>query len=106
MFPFDGIAGRIVAKLLHFYNRRLAVLARKRLAAGTYGARNAGWRLLVPGFTHEPGQSGRLLLSGIWRWVKMEIGALRLRDSGPRAHLSPAQMTAPSEPVPAPASKG
>ena len=77
-FPFDGLAGRIAAKFIAFYNRRLVAIARKRQAAGTYGARNAGWRLLIPGFTHEPKQSGRLLFSGIRRWLWMEIKALWL----------------------------
>ena len=98
-FPFDGIGGRIAARMIRFYNRRLAVLARKRIAAGVYGARNAGWRLLVPGFTHEPKQSGRLLFSGIWRWVKMEIGALRMQARAPRAKELPAAVDAPVEPV-------
>jgi hypothetical protein len=98
-FPFDGIGGRIAAKTIRFYNRRLAALARKRIAAGVYGARNAGWRLLFPGFTPEPKQSGRLLCSGIWRWVKMEIAALRLRERVPRSKELPAAMEAPVEPV-------
>jgi flavin-dependent dehydrogenase len=89
-FPFDGIGGRIAAKAIRFYNRRLAVLARKRIAAGTYGARNAGWRLLVPGFTHEPKQSGRLLCSGIWRWVKMEMRAWWLGARKPEPQGQPA----------------
>jgi flavin-dependent dehydrogenase len=89
-FPFDGIGGRIAAKMIRFYNRRLAALARKRIAAGVYGARNAGWRLLVGGFTHEPKQSARLLLSGIWRWVKMEIGGLWLRARVPQVRDSAA----------------
>ena len=75
-FPFDGTAGRIAAKLIAFYNRRLVALARKRIAAGTYGARNARWRLLIPGFTHEPKQAARMLLSGIRRWLWLEIKAL------------------------------
>ena len=78
MFPFDGRGGRIAAKLIAFYNRRLTVLARKRIAAGVYGKRNAGWRLLIPGFTPDPKVSGRLLFSGIARWLKMELGALWL----------------------------
>jgi hypothetical protein len=78
-FPFDGRAGRIAAKLIAFYNRRLVAIARKRTAAGCYGARNAGWRLLVPGFTPQPKQTGRLLFSGIGRWLKMEFRALWLR---------------------------
>lgn len=75
-FPSDGLGGRIAAKLISFYNRRLVALARKRIAAGTYGARNAGWRLLVPGFTPEAKTSGWLLFSGIRRWLWMEIKAL------------------------------
>ncbi len=74
-FPFDGRPGKIAARLISFYNRRLSVIARKRIAAGTYGARNAGWRLLIGGFTMEPKVSVRLLFKGIWRWVKMEINA-------------------------------
>ena len=85
-FPFDGIAGRIAAKFMAFYNRRLVAIARRRVAAGTFGARNAGWRLLIPGFTHEPKQSGRLLFSGIRRWLWMEIKALWLR---PKASAPP-----------------
>jgi len=81
-FPFDGTGGRIAAKLIALYNRRLAAIARKRLAAGTYGARNAGWRLLIPGFTPEPKQSGRLLFKGIWLWLKLEMRALLLRRGG------------------------
>ncbi len=75
-FPFDGRAGRIAARLIAFYNRRLSVLARKKIAAGIYGSRNSGWRLLVGGFTPEPGVSGRLLFQGIRRWLKMELAAL------------------------------
>jgi flavin-dependent dehydrogenase len=90
-FPFDGLAGRIAAKLIAFYNRRLVALARKRIAAGTYGARNAGWRLLIPGFTHEFKQSGSLLLKGIRRWLWVEIKALWQRR---KAKPAPAAETA------------
>ncbi len=90
-FPFDGLGGRIAAKLMSFYNRRLVALARKRIAAGTYGERNAGWRLLVPGFTPEPGTSGRLLFTGIRRWLWLEIKALWLR---PKANAMPVAGTA------------
>ena len=104
-FPFDGLGGRIAAKLISFYNRRFAVLARKRIAAGTYGARNAGWRLLVPGFTPEPGTSGRLLFSGIRRWLWMEMKALwqgkRAAKKSPPAKVA----AAPAAPVPESAAK-
>ncbi len=75
-FPFDSVGGRLAVKVISFFNRRLVVLARKRIAAGTYGARNAGWRLLVPGFAPEAGTAGRLLLSGLRRWLWMEFRAL------------------------------
>jgi hypothetical protein len=92
-FPFDGIAGRIAVKLMSFFNRRLVALARKRIAAGTYGARNAGWRLLVPGFTPEAKTSGRLLFSGIRRWLWMELKALL-----PRAKRQPSAQPVAAEP--------
>ena len=75
-FPFDGRPGRIAARLITFYNRRLALLAKKKIAAGKYGERNAGWRLLVGGFTPDHDVSGRLLFKGIWLWLKMEFAAL------------------------------
>jgi hypothetical protein len=91
-FPFDGRPGRIAARLIAFYNRRLTAIARKRIAAGTYGARNAGWRLLVGGFTMEPKVSGRLLFSGLWRWIKLEINAAFLPKAKRR---SPTPLPAP-----------
>ncbi len=92
-FPFDGRPGRIAARLIAFYNRRLVAIAKKRLAAGTYGTRNAGWRLLIGGFTAEPKVSGRLLFKGLWKWIKMEIGA---------AFLPKLKKRAPQAPMPAP----
>jgi flavin-dependent dehydrogenase len=65
-FPFDGVPGRVVARFMGFYNRRLAVLAQRKLAAGVYGARNAGWRLLPGGFLPDA-SSVRLLLRGLAR---------------------------------------
>jgi flavin-dependent dehydrogenase len=93
-FPFDGRAGQIAAKLIAFYNRRLSVIARKRLAAGVYGRRNVGWRLLIPGFTPDPSQSGRLLFRGIGRWLRLELGAMWLR--GTREERRPDRNPAPS----------
>lgn len=77
-FPFDGRPGRIAARLITFYNRRLSRIARKRIAAGRYGEKNAGWRLLVGGFTPEHKVAGRLLFDGIIRWLKLEWSALWL----------------------------
>ncbi len=95
-FPFDGIGGRIASKFIAFYNRRLVALARKRIAAGTFGRRNKGWRLLVPGFTPAPGTSGRLLLKGIRRWLWMEFKAILRRTP---------KQAPPAPPLPEPAPK-
>jgi flavin-dependent dehydrogenase len=70
-FPFDGKPGRAVAAFMAFYNRRLATLARRKIAAGTYGSRNAHWRLLVGGFLPD-NTSGKLLLQGLARWAVAE----------------------------------
>lgn len=70
-FPFDGRPGRVVAAFMAFYNRRLAALARRKIAAGTYGMRNAHWRLLVGGFLPDS-TSGKLLLRGLLRWAIAE----------------------------------
>ncbi len=91
-FPFDGKPGRVVAAFMAFYNRRLAALAGRKLAAGTYGARNAHWRLLVGGFLPD-GTSGRLLLRGLLRWACAEWRALFLP---PKAEAR-APIVAPSE---------
>jgi hypothetical protein len=76
--PFDGVPGRIVAKILRFQNARLVALARKRQAAGVYGKRNAGWRLLVGGFVPDASVL-KLLFKGVRLWLRAEWGALWLR---------------------------
>lgn len=88
-FPFDGRPGQIAAAVMRFYNARLVALARRKLAAGVYGERNSGWRLLVPGFAPEPGVA-KLLLKGIRRWLAAEWRNLFLspRPAVERATLS------------------
>ena len=86
-FPFDGKPGRGVAAFMRFYNRRLATVARRKIAAGTYGARNAQWRLLVGGFLPDA-TSGKLLLRGLVRWAVAEWRALFL----PAAAAKPAPL--------------
>jgi flavin-dependent dehydrogenase len=77
-FPFDGVPGRVVAKAMRFYNARLAHLARRKIAAGVYGARNAHWRLLVGGFLPDASVL-RLLVRGLARWGRAEWRNLFLR---------------------------
>lgn len=81
-FPFDGTPGRVVSAVMSFYNARLARLGRRRRAAGVFGARNAGHRLLVGGFLPD-GSSGRLLLRGVWQWLRAEWRDLFLRAGNP-----------------------
>ena len=77
--PFHGPIGRGVGRFMALYNRRLAVIARKRLAAGTYGRRNTGDCFLIcRGF--GPGNASLPHLRwGLWAWFKAEVNALFLR---------------------------
>ena len=81
--PFGGKPGRVVAAFMRFYNRRLAALARRKIAAGTYGARNAQWRLLVGGFLPD-GTSARLLVRGLAWWARAEWRNLFLPAAAPQ----------------------
>jgi flavin-dependent dehydrogenase len=89
--PFDGVPGRVVAKILRFQNARLVAIARKRLAAGVYGKRNAGWRLLVGGFVPDATML-KLLFQGVRWWLRAEWGALWLRRKGAAAGVVAAQL--------------
>ncbi|MEO5720783.1 MAG: NAD(P)/FAD-dependent oxidoreductase [Chthoniobacterales bacterium] len=86
--PFEGTPGRIVASLMSFYNRRLVTLAKRRLATGTYGQRNAGWRELYDGFVPDI-RVRKLIQKGLFRWWKAELTNLRLM-------LRPARRPVPS----------
>ena len=75
--PFEGKAGRWFASMMKFYNRRLVALARRRLATGHYGRRNAGWRELYDGFVPDI-RLRKLIQKGLLRWWKCELINLRL----------------------------
>lgn len=79
-FPFGGIPGKIVAKLMSFYNRRLSILARRKIAAGCYGNRNANWRLLIPGFVPDASVL-RILFKGLRFWWLAELRGVMLRKT-------------------------
>ncbi|MBA2585414.1 MAG: NAD(P)/FAD-dependent oxidoreductase [Chthoniobacterales bacterium] len=76
--PFEGKAGRIFAGMMKFYNRRLVALAKRKLAAGTYGARNSGWRELYDGFVPDA-RVRKLIQKGLRRWARAELRNLFLR---------------------------
>jgi hypothetical protein len=85
--PFEGVPGRVVAALMKFYNRRLVALARRRMATGRFGSRNAGWRELYDGFVPDA-RVRKLIRKGLFRWWKAELTNLRLmlnRHVGDRA---------------------
>jgi flavin-dependent dehydrogenase len=101
--PFDGVPGKVVARVLRFYNRRLSVLAKRKLAANVYGKENLGWRLLVGGFVPDASM-GRLIFRGMWRWLKAEIKSLFLTEAETPASSGLSPQAAPEmEPVISPA---
>jgi flavin-dependent dehydrogenase len=78
-FPYYGPAGKLFADFMALYNRRLGAIAEKRLAAGIYGKGNVDRRYLIhEGFAPCKKASGRLLVKGIIKWLKLEIRSLFL----------------------------
>ncbi len=95
--PFRGTPGRIAASIIKFYNQRLVRLAKRRLAAGEFGKRNAGWRELYDGFVPDF-RVTKLLRKGLWRWWKAELTNLRLMfASSPAKPAKEAASIAPAE---------
>jgi flavin-dependent dehydrogenase len=93
--PFEGAPGRVVGAMMKFYNRRLVALAKRRLATGTYGRRNAGWRELYDGFVPDI-RVRKLIRKGLFRWWKAELVNLRLmmRSRATRSTAAPSQAAA------------
>jgi flavin-dependent dehydrogenase len=75
--PFEGKPGRLFAGMMKFYNRRLVTLAKRRLATGCFGRRNAGWRELYDGFVPDF-RLRHLIRKGLLRWWKCELVNLGL----------------------------
>jgi len=93
--PYIGAGGAFFGWWMRIYNRRLAVIARKRLAAGIYGRGNLDRRLLLKvGFA--PGPSAlKITRTGLWLWWKLELQSLFLKPL-PAAAASAATETAPA----------
>ncbi len=71
--PYDGPAGTLFAKFMAFYNRRLAAMADKRWAKGTYGAWNTGKDLTL-GQSYSPNLSAFMFLRwGLRLWLIAEL---------------------------------
>jgi hypothetical protein len=77
--PYNGPGGAIFAKLMACYNRRLEVIARKRLAAGTYGRNNLKHRHLLRMPFEANTKAVRHLLHGMRIWLKLEAETLFIR---------------------------
>jgi flavin-dependent dehydrogenase len=77
-FPFQGIMdGMVVRRVMAFYNKRLARIAQKRLAAGVYGSRNLDSRTLLKGF--EPNRRAwNLVFRGLRIWFGAELRSVFL----------------------------
>jgi flavin-dependent dehydrogenase len=71
--PYDGAIGAAFAKFMTFYNRRFAVLARKKKAAGTFGNKNCDHHYLLSGGFSPGAPSLKLLRRGVWRWLGIEL---------------------------------
>lgn len=99
--PFEGKAGRIFAGMMKFYNRRLVTLAKRRLATGSYGRRNAGWRELYDGFVPDR-RVGKLIRKGLFHWWRAELTNLRLTLSPGAKQQAAPRTAANSAPVAAP----
>jgi flavin-dependent dehydrogenase len=76
--PYSGPVGQAFGWLMATYNRRLAAMAKKRKAAGVYGAKNRDFSLLLPGFVPGTG-SLKFLFKGLRRWLALEWATLFLK---------------------------
>jgi hypothetical protein len=76
LLPYGGPAGSLFARFMSFYNRRLNVMAKKRLTKGTYGSWNNGMDLTL-GQSYSPNFTAlRFLRWGIRLWLVAELRTL------------------------------
>ncbi|MBB5353354.1 flavin-dependent dehydrogenase [Haloferula luteola] len=91
--PYNGPIGAVFAHFMALYNRRLELIARKRLAAGTYGKENLDHSYLI----RTPFNAGlgalRHFFKGIWIWLSLEGETLFQRP------IPAMQSPSPSEPA-------
>ena len=92
--PFRGRPGRVAARIISFYNRRLVAMGKRRYATGHFGRHNSGWRELYDGFVPD-GRVAKLLRRGLWRWLRAELTNIRLMFA-PRKVTSASRAPAPA----------
>jgi flavin-dependent dehydrogenase len=81
--PYDGKAGRTVAKFMAFYNRRLVHLGQQRQAKGIFGKDNLHHSyLLVENFSPNQKSLG-LLWKGMKVWLKAEWSTYFAKSQAP-----------------------
>lgn len=82
-------------------HRRLAAIARRRMAAGVCGCRNLDQRMLIqPDFTPGPA-AVKTIRTGLRQWLKLEIHALFLKPRSDHKPTIPAlKRVAPLPPTP------
>jgi flavin-dependent dehydrogenase len=100
--PYNGAVGRGFAALMAFYNRRLAVLARKRLARGTYGRHNLHRRHFIRRPFLPTLAAFRHLCTGLAAWGRLEFTHALIRSTPPPAPVAqqpPARQPATPTPV-------
>ncbi len=83
--PFEGTPGRIFGAMMKFYNQRLSVLGKNRIAHGALNAHNAGWRELYDGFVPDV-RLHKLIRKGLFRWWKAELLNLRFLFARRKTH--------------------
>ncbi len=71
--PFHGRIGAKVAAFMSFYNRRLALLARKKIAKGDYGNKNSKRSFIAPKTFSIGKESMYLGWVGIRVWLLAEL---------------------------------
>lgn len=83
-FPFCGPVDKKVAKVMAFYNARLADLAEEKRQLGLYGRENGRRHTLIPGFAPS-GAAWWRVLDGAALWAREELRLLWARHR--RSHV-------------------
>lgn len=71
--PYSGFAGHVFARFMRFYNRRLVTLAKKKIKAGKYGAKNLHHAFITKNAFTPGNGTLKLMRQGIWLWVRLEF---------------------------------
>ena len=73
LMPYNGPAGKMVARVMRTYNRRLSTLARRRLACGMYGHKNLDHHFLYRESFLPSHKVLGLIYCGMKQWLKCEL---------------------------------